>query len=116
MRMCRQWYAVAVAAGCMMSSQAHAQTYIGAGSPCVQYLGMLTSNDPFQRQLSQSVQQWGLGYVSGLNMMWKTVKGTDPLLTVEGPQVVAYLQRFCRANPGRTVLNAANDYFFSLPK
>jgi hypothetical protein len=92
---------------------ASAQTYMGLGGfNCALYSTMAVQKDP----RADSVDDWLLGYVSGLNMVWKRVKGVDPLVNVETPQVLAYVRRYCTANPQRTVLNGINDYLFSLPQ
>ena len=95
------------------SHGAGAQTYLGAGGiNCRKFAAMAASNDP----IATSVDHWLLGYVSGLNMVWKGVKGNDRLIHSEGPEVAMYALHYCEANPGKSLLNAANDYFFSLPQ
>src|SRR5437867_11433744 len=92
---------------------AQAQTYMGAGGfPCGKFVAAARSADA----RSMEVTQWLLGYVSGLNMLWKGVKGTDRLINIESDKVPIFALRYCEANPDRTVLNGINDYFFSLPK
>ena len=49
-------------------------------------------------------------------MAWKVVQGTDRLINIESEKVPIYVLRYCVANPDKTALNGANDYFFSLPK
>lgn len=94
-------------------ASAQAQTYLGAGGYNCGALGKLAaSHDP----LVTSIQHWLLGYVSGLNMIWKAVRGTDRLVHSDGQEVASYVMQYCRANPQKTLSNAANDYFFSLPK
>jgi hypothetical protein len=92
---------------------AQAQTYMGAGAfPS----GKFVAAARFADARSMEVTQWLLGYVSGLNMLWKAVKGSDRLINIESEKVPICVLRYCEANPDRTVLNGTNDYFFSLPK
>jgi hypothetical protein len=92
---------------------AQAQTYLGAGGyPCGKFVASARADDA----PSIGVSHWLLGYVSGLNMAWKSVHGTDRLINTESDKVPMYVLRYCLANPDRTVLNGVNDYFFSLPK
>lgn len=92
---------------------AQAQTYMGSGGIlCGKFVASARSADA----RSMEVTQWLFGYVSGLNMLWKGVKGTDRLINIESEKVPIYVLRYCEANPDRTVLNGINDYFFSLSK
>lgn len=92
---------------------AHAQTYIGPGNiGCEKFSSLVAANS----STAQSIDYWIRGYVSGLNAAWKGVKGTDALLNVDPAQVSLYMLQYCEANPRKNVLNAANDYFWSLPK
>ena len=105
---------IAALALTLISNQgAQAQTYMGAGGLlCGKFVASARSADA----RSMEVTQWLLGYVSGLNMLWKRVKGIDLLINIESEKVPIYVLRYCEANPDRTVLNGINDYFFSLPK
>jgi hypothetical protein len=94
------------------ATAATGQTYFGAGhSRCSDYVREVTSRGALQ----YNMQGWVLGYVSGLNMIWKTVRGSDPLLTMEPTQALSYTLRYCQNNPENTLANAANAFFFSLP-
>jgi hypothetical protein len=95
------------------ATPAAAQTYLGAGGvSCDEYVEMRRTGDAIGR----SVDQWLLGYVSGLNFAMKAVRQVDPLIATEGSQVVSYVTRYCAANRGAQVVKAANDFYFALPK
>ncbi|MCL2715251.1 MAG: HdeA family protein [Alphaproteobacteria bacterium] len=106
--------ALLAAVAIFLNNTAMAQTYIGGygGIRCSDFRA-LGSNG---KEILDSTWTWMLGYVSGLNMIWKNVKGTDPLIRADAKEVLAYTVHYCKANPHRNVLNAVNDYWFSLPK
>jgi len=92
---------------------AHAQTYFGPGNVlCEKFTALASDNNP----TATSIDYWLRGYLSGLNAAWKGVKGTDRLINVDSKQVSLYALRYCDANPRKNVLNAVNDYFWSLPQ
>jgi hypothetical protein len=103
----------ALALTLISKQDAQAQTFMGSGGiPCGKFVASARSADA----RSMEVTQWLLGYVSGLNMAWKVVQGTDRLINIESEKVPIYVLRYCVANPDKSALNGANDYFFSLPK
>jgi hypothetical protein len=62
------------------NQSAQAQTYMGAGGfLCGKFVASARSADA----RSTEVTQWLFGDVSGLNMLWKGVKGTDRLINIE---------------------------------
>jgi hypothetical protein len=92
---------------------AQAQTYIGPGSvACAKFSSLAADNNPD----AIYIDYWLRGYVSGINAAWKGVKGTDPLLNVEPMRVSLFVLKYCDANPSKNVLNAVNEFFWSLPK
>src|SRR5437867_6769382 len=87
----------------LLSNQgARAQTYMGSGG---YNWGKFVASAEASDSRSMEITQWLLGYVSGLNMMWKDVKGTDRLINIESLKVPIYVLRYCEANPHKTVLN-----------
>lgn len=60
------------------------------------------------------MNQWALGYVSGLNMIWVQLKKVDPLSPVAPAVILRGIADYCRTNPGKTLTNAANDVWFKL--
>ena len=103
----------ALALTLVSNHDAQAQTYMGSGGIlCGKFVASTRSADA----RFMEVTQWLLGYVSGLNKALKVVHGTDRLINIESEKVPIYVLRYCEANPDKTALNGANDYFFSLPK
>ncbi|WP_029585300.1 HdeA/HdeB family chaperone [Bradyrhizobium sp. URHD0069] len=101
-------------AALMVASNHDAQAQALLGLPevkCVTFIELIDANDPF----AGTVQAWMLGYASGLNAMWKDLKGTDRLSRAQ-TAATRYAVTFCRSNPDKTVLSAMNEYFFSLPQ
>jgi hypothetical protein len=109
----RLFVSTALAAFVAVSNQgAQAQTLLGLSEvKCVTFIELMDANDPF----AGSVQAWMLGYASGLNTMWKDLKGTDRLSRAQ-TGATRYAVQFCHSNPDKTVLSAINNYFFSLPQ
>jgi hypothetical protein len=63
-----------------------------------------------------NMDQWVLGYVSGLNMIWVQLKKPDPLAPANPKEILRSVADYCRAHPGKTLANAANDVWFRLVK
>jgi hypothetical protein len=101
------------AVACVGATNVWAQT---SGNPgdvvCSKYMALAALSDPD----TNVVHEWLGGYLSGLNALWITAKGTDPLKNVEPTQVKLYLMRYCDANPQMKVLDAANELFSTLSK
>src|SRR5258707_2223163 len=98
----------------LISNQgAQAQTFMGAGGfPCGKFVASARSADA----RSMEITQWLLGYVSGLNMLWKGVNGTDRLINIESEKAPLFVLRYCEANSHKTDLNGVDDYYFLLPQ
>ena len=93
------------------SSISSAQTQIGYGNaPCAMF-NQAQSNSP---QIEQSFDAWIVGYVSGVNFMLTTIKKTDLLASKNAGEIGSFVRGYCRANPTKTVTNAANEYWFGL--
>jgi hypothetical protein len=91
-------------------SIASSQTYLGAGgASCAEYVSLLEESST--RKLMDSYLQ---GYVSGVNFMIYVVMKSDPLAPESPRDVTAYVKAYCRQNPSKTLLNAANDYLHAL--
>jgi hypothetical protein len=94
------------------SQSVQAQTLLGLSEvKCLTFIELMEAGDPF----AGTIQAWMLGYASGLNTMWKDVKGADRLSRAE-TGATRYAVGYCRKNPDKPVLSAVNEYFFSLPQ
>ena len=74
----------ALALTLVIDQGAQAQTYMGAGGFV---RGKFVASARSADARSMEVTQWLLGYVSGLNMLWKGIKGTDRLINIESEKV-----------------------------
>jgi hypothetical protein len=82
-----------------------------AGVLCSQYTKAARTSDILWHQASQ----WLLGYVSGMNAALKAVRGSAPPINLTNDQVLKSAGDYCEANPTRTIANAANEWYPSLP-
>jgi len=57
---------------------------------------------------------WVLGYLSGVNFMLHTSRGVDLLSDQSSEMVATFIGRYCRASPGKSVAEAANEFWFGL--
>jgi hypothetical protein len=93
------------------SSFAAAQTQLGHGNAQCSMFNQAQNNSP---QVEQAFDAWIVGYISGVNFMIHTLKKTDLLASKNAAEVGSFVRGYCRANPTKTVTNAANEYWFGL--
>jgi len=65
-------------------------------------------------QVEQAFDAWIVGYISGVNFLIHTMKKTDLLASKNAAEINSFVRGYCRANPTKTVTNAANEYWFGL--
>jgi hypothetical protein len=96
----------------MFSSIASAQiTQIGHGNAQCAVFNQAQNNSP---EVEQAFDAWIIGYISGVNFMIYTIKKTDLLSSKNAAEISSFVRGYCRANPTKTVTNAANEYWFGL--
>jgi hypothetical protein len=102
---------IAVLVMLAMPPVAHGNTQIGFGlTECTQY-NQFRDKAP---DLARGIDAWVLGYLSGVNFMLYTVKGVDLLKDQSAPEILSFVQGYCRSSPARSVANAANEFWFTL--
>ena len=84
---------------------------VGTGS-CGQYLQLRAAHSP---KFNDSFEGWISGFVSGTNHARFTITRSLKLLP-DGPSMLAYVDKFCRENPLKTVFNGADALFAELPE
>ena len=95
------------------AASAHAEIYFGSGGVlCSQF----TAAERKQNPLFYTYSQWMMGYVSGMNLAWKTTQGSEPLATIRTNNLLQYAGERCAANPGSTLVVVATDWFMAIPK
>ena len=83
---------------------------VGTGS-CGQYLQLRAAQNP---QFNDSFEGWIGGFASGMNHARFTTTRSLKLLP-DGPSMLAYVDKFCRDNPLKSVFNGADALFAELP-
>ena len=109
---------VAVALTIFTATACHAQgskeaalVGVGTGS-CGQYLQLRAAQNP---QFNDSLEGWISGFVSGMNHARFSITRNLKLLP-DGPSMLAYVDKFCRENPLKTVFNGSDALFAELPE
>jgi hypothetical protein len=92
-------------------SIASAQTQLGHGNASCSVFNQAQNNSP---QIEQAFDAWIIGYISGVNFMIHTIKKVDLLASKDAKEINSFVRGYCRANPTKTVTNAANEYWFGL--
>ena len=85
-----------------------AGTYLGAGGATCAYWAEVRRDYPAGKV---AVELWLLGYVSGLNFALYSDRGIDLLENQSRESVLGFVEGYCATNPGRTLNNAANEYW-----
>lgn len=102
----------AVAACTVISAPALAQAPHGAGNTtCAQFLRAARSGDILYHQASN----WLLGYVSGMNAALQA-SGSGSVVTLSNDQLMKSAGDYCEANLGKTIANAAGDWYKTVPQ
>ena len=57
-----------------------------------------------------------LGYVSGVGFVSSLAAQQDMLKPYDRSDVIGYVRSYCRSNVSKTLLNATNDFIYSLTK
>ena len=88
-----------------LGQPAFGQAYFGA-TDCGKWISEKHATD----------RGWLLGYMSGLNFMFKVSGGkTDPLNTVDSAsQIFIWMDNYCQKNPLSKVTKGGNDLFIEL--
>jgi hypothetical protein len=90
---------------------ASANTQIGHGlATCAQYNQSVAESSAAEA----TIDAWVLGYLSGVNYLVHTTKGVDFLATGNSDIIKGFIQGYCMANPGKTVTEAANEFWLGL--
>ena len=96
----------------LISASAHAQAPHGVGNAtCAQFLRAARSGDMLYHQASN----WLLGYVSGMNAALQA-SGSTAVVTQSNDQLMKSAGDYCEANLGRTIANAAADWYRTVPR
>lgn len=96
------------AAICLLAAtaQAHEGTYIGAGGiRCG--LWTIRMNSPATKVEQEG---WVFGYLSGINAL----SSSDLLAKVDGTAVISWVDKYCSANPNKTLVEASNELLYLL--
>ena len=89
----------------------HAQTYLGPGGlSCGEYM-----SEPMGSTRNM-LDGYVLGYVSGVAFVSSLAAQQDMLKPYDRSDVIGYVRTYCRSNGSKTLLNATNDFIYSLTK
>lgn len=103
--------AAAIGASLVCVQPVCAQTYLGPGGlSCGAY--MSETADSTKNMLDGYI----LGYVSGVGFVSSLAAQQDMLKPYDRSDVIGYVRTYCRSNASKTLLNATNDFIYSLSK
>jgi hypothetical protein len=83
---------------------------VGTGS-CGNYLLLRNAKS---QHFDDSLEGWIVGFVSGMNHARFGLSKSIKILP-DGPSMLAYVDKFCRDNPLKTVFNGADALFGEIP-
>jgi hypothetical protein len=97
----------------LMPLSSHTQTLHGVGNTtCNQFLRAARMSDMLYHQTSN----WLLGYVSGMNAALASTSASGSVVNLSNDQLLKSAGDYCEANPGKTIANAAAEWYPSLPR
>ena len=97
----------------LMPLSAQAQTLHGVGNTtCNQFLRAARMSDMLYHQASN----WLLGYVSGMNAALASTSASGSVVNLSNDQILRSVGDYCEANSGKTIANAAAEWYPSLPR
>ena len=103
--------AAAIGVTLLWTTPTHAQTYLGPGGlSCLTYMNETVTSS------KETLDSYILGYVSGLGFLSSLAKRQDVLKPYDRSDVIGYVRAYCRQNGSKTLLNASNEFMFSLDR